>query len=185
MSKGDYMAAAVEAESESQSDAQKFAQSEYNSIAHIFGSGLNAMAVLLTLFFIFTGAMLNYIGSLFNDLAKPDLIPMRLWLADFRIWQICFICFVAIVLTVWSLCFVLVFRKLAGTMFQRASEIETAFPDMSEPRQSRLFNVLHDWYSTSSGLRALRTLFWSTAIFYVLIFASYFGILASAFYLWR
>ncbi|MDB5577326.1 MAG: hypothetical protein JWR80_2502 [Bradyrhizobium sp.] len=174
------MSSTIESESDSQSDAEKFAQSEYNSITHIFGAGLNAMAVLLTLFFIFTGAMLNYVGGLFNDLAKPDVTPMRLWLADFRIWQIYFICVVAVVLTVWSLCFVLVFRKLAGTMFQRASEIEAAFPDLSEPRQSRLFNLLHDWYSTSSGLAALRTLFWSTAAFYVLIFASYIVIFVSA-----
>ena len=159
---------------------ETFALNEYNSITQVFSSGLNAMAVLLILFFIFTGAMLNYVGGLFTELSKTDIHPIGFWHLDFRIWQIYFIIVVALVLTVWSLCFVLVFRDIAGKMFQRASEIEAIYPDLSSRKEKRVFVLLHGWYSTSSGFSPLRLLFWSTVTFYFLIFASYGAIAIAA-----
>ncbi len=163
------------------SDQAKFVLTEYKSIAHTFSSGLNAMAVLLPLFFIFTGGVLNYVGNLFNDLAKPDIHPVLFMHQDFRIWQIYFISAIAIVFTVWSLGFVLVFRDAAGRMLKRASEIEALFPDLSARQESKLFVLLNDWYNNSTGFSALRLLFWSTVVFYGLVFASYFAIVLLTF----
>jgi hypothetical protein len=50
---------------------EQFAIAEYQAISHAFSSGLNTMAVLLPLFFVFTGAVLNYVAGLFSDIAKP------------------------------------------------------------------------------------------------------------------
>ena len=174
------MSNTAELVAEPSSSHEKFAENEYTSITQVFSSGLNTMAVLLTLFFIFTGAMLNYVSGLFTELAKPEIRPIGFWSVDFRIWQIYFIIAVALVLTVWSLCFVLVFRDIAGKMFQRASEKEEIYPDMSGRKESRVFVLLHSWYSSSGGFAPLRLLFWSTVFFYVLVFISYGAIAIAA-----
>jgi hypothetical protein len=175
------MSLSAESDASLDSDQAKFLLTEYESIAHTFCSGLNAMAVLLTLFFIFTGGVLNYVGNLFNDLAKPETHPVLFMHKDFRIWQIYFISAIAIVFTVWSLGFVLVFRDAAGRMLKRASEIEALFPDLSARQKSKLFMLLNDWYSSSTGFSALRLLFWSTVVFYILVFASYFAMVSITF----
>lgn len=163
------------------SEPEKFALTEYNSISNTFSSGLNAMGLLLPLFFIFTGGVLNYVGNLFNDLAKPDVHPILFLNKDFRIWQIYFISAIAGVFTVWSLGFVLVFRDGAGRMLKRASEIEANFPDLSDHRESKLFGLLNDWYNNDKGFSSLRLLFWSTVVFYALVFISYFAIVLLTF----
>ncbi len=163
------------------SDQAKFLLTEYESIAHTFSSGLNAMAVLLPLFFIFTGGVLNYVGNLFNDLAKLDIHPVLFLHKDFRLWQIYFISAIAIVFTIWSLGFVLVFRDAAGRMLKRASEIEALFPDLSARQERKLFVLLNVWYNNSTGFSSLRLLFWSTVVFYILVFASYLAILLLSF----
>lgn len=89
------------------------------------------------------------------------------------IWQIYFISAIAIVFTVWSLGFVLVFRDAAGRMLKRASEIEAIFPDSSERRESKLFLLLNDWYNNAKGFSALKLLFWSTVVFYCLLRARF------------
>jgi hypothetical protein len=161
-------------------DPVKFALTEYESISRTFSSGLNTMAVLLPLFFIFTGGVLNYVGSLFNDLAKPETHRVLFLQTDFRIWQIYFISAIGIVFSVWSLGFVLVFRDGAGRMLKRASEIEALFPGLPAGNEHKLFVSLDGWYSTT-GFTALRLLFWSTVAFYALIFASYIAIILSTF----
>jgi hypothetical protein len=161
-------------------ECENFAMTEYESISHTFASGLNAMAVLLPLFFIFTGGVLNYVGGLFNDLAKPDTYRVEYFNVDFRIWQIYLIAAIGFVFTVWSLGFVLVFRDGAGRMLKRASEIEALYPDVSARHESRLFMLLNDWYSGDKGFSALRLLFWSTVAFYGFIFISYALIMGSA-----
>ena len=83
--------------------------------------------------------------------------------------------------TVWSLGFVLVFRDAAGRMLKRASEIEAIFPDSSERRESKLFLLLNDWYNNAKGFSALKLLFWSTVVFYALVFISYAAIILLTF----
>jgi hypothetical protein len=173
------MSNTAESVAEASSSQEKFAEHEYTSITQIFSSGLNAMAVLLTLFFIFTGAMLNYVGGLFTDMGKTEIHPIILWNTDFRILQVYAIVAVGAVLTGWSLCFVLVFRNIAGTMFERASKVEARYPDLSEDSQGRLFAVLHHWYNTSSR-GALKWLYRTTVMFYLLMAGAYVAILASA-----
>lgn len=173
-------------------DPVKFALTEYESISHMFSSGLNAMAVLLPLFFLFTGAVLSYVGNLFGDMAKPlseipktwrnsNIHPIVFWNNDYRVWQIYFISAIAIVFSIWSLAFVFVFRNAAGKMLQRASEIEVLFPGLLDQHQHKSFALLNNWYNTPERLTALRTLFWSTVVFYALIFLSYIAIIVSAF----
>jgi hypothetical protein len=173
-------------------DPVKFALTEYESISHMFSSGLNAMAVLLPLFFLFTGAALSYVGNLFGDMAKPlseipktwrnsNIHPIVFWNNDYRVWQIYFISAIAIVFSIWSLAFVFVFRNAAGKMLQRASEIEVLFPGLPDQHQHKSFALLNNWYNTPERLTALRTLFWSTVVFYALIFLSYIAIIVSAF----
>ncbi len=159
---------------------EKFVHDEYLSITQIFSSGLNAMAVLLTLFFVFTGAMLNYVGGLFTEIAKPDSHFVKLGGIDFRILQIYGIIAVGVVLTVWSASFVHVFRDVAGKLFRRASEVEALSPGATAGRTGGLFALLHDWYSSPRGSTALRWLYWSTVAFYVLMAAAYAGIVWSA-----
>jgi hypothetical protein len=175
------MKSSTKLKADANSDHVSFALTEYESITHTFAAGLNAMAVLLTLFFIFTGAGLNYVGGLFTELTKSDAhMVFGFKGADFRIVQIYTIMVVIIVLSIWSLCFVLAFREAAGKMFKRASEIEAHFPNLPNRKEHKLFAVLDRWYDSDSNFTALRTLFWSTATFYILIFASYIAIIYAA-----
>jgi hypothetical protein len=66
-------------------------------------------------------------------------------------------------------------------MLKRASEIEALFPDLSARQESKLFMLLNGWYSNSTGFSALRLLFWSTVVFYILVFASYVAIVLLTF----
>jgi hypothetical protein len=171
---------------------EQFAISEYQAISHAFSSGLNTMAVLLPLFFIFTGAVLNYVAGLFREIARPlagaklaalprsTMHPIDYLGTDYRILQVYFITAIAVVFTVWSLAFVFVFREGAGKMLQRASEIENLFPGLP-PQKHKSFDLLNRWYNSDQGFRWLRTLFWSTVAFYVLVVVAYVAIVATAF----
>jgi len=171
-----------------QLDSERFALTEYQSIATSFANGLNAMAVLLSLFFVFTGAVLNYVAGLFNDLTKelgnhapPGMVVG--WL-DFRLWQIYFICLISVVFTIWSASFVFAFRNGAGKMFARASEIEAHFPGISDSSKRKFFTLMHGWYAGDEGWSSLRTLYFSTVAFYACIFVSYAAILWFTFKFW-
>jgi hypothetical protein len=172
---------------------EQFAIAEYQAISHAFSSGLNTMAVLLPTFFVFTGAVLNYVAGLFRDIAKPLTEPEKLAVApksamdptvffgtDYRIWQVYFISAIALVFTVWSLAFVFVFRDGAGRMLQRASEIENLFPGLPHHDEHKSFVLLNRWYNSGDRLGSLRILFWSTVAFYILIFLAYGAITAAA-----
>ena len=115
--------------------------------------------------------------AILSDAIHPVLFLHK----DFRLWQIYFISAIAIVFTIWSLGFVLVFRDAAGRMLKRASEIEALFPDLSARQERKLFVLLNDWYNNSTGFSSLRLLFWSTVVFYILVFASYLAILLLSF----
>jgi hypothetical protein len=161
-------------------DLEKFAHNEYNSVTQIFSSGLQAMAVLLTLFFLFTGAMLGYVGGLFTDMGKTDIQPVRLlWGVDFRILVIYGVFLVGSILTAWSLCFVMVFRQIAGQLFERASQVEALYPNLSGQNQSRLFTGLHHWYVSPKGQFWRRGLYRTTVAFYCAMGVGYFFLLAA------
>jgi hypothetical protein len=121
--------------------------------------------------------MLNYVGGLFTDMGKAEIEPVIFWHTDFRTLQIYAIVAVGAVLTGWSLCFVLVFRTIAGTMFERASRIEAKYPDLSGGSQGRLFAVLHD---NTSSRGPLKWLYRTTVMFYLLMAGAYLAILISA-----
>jgi hypothetical protein len=175
---------------------EQFAIAEYQAISHAFSSGLNTMAVLLPLFFVFTGAVLNYVAGLFSDIAKPlaeaaaknavvsksTMHPIEFFHTDYRILQIYFISAIAVVFTVWSLAFVFVFREGAGKMLQRASEIENLFPGLPRHDEHKSFVLLNRWYNSGDRFGWLRILFWSTVAFYFLIFLAYVAIIATAIY---
>jgi hypothetical protein len=188
------MSDSTELDTDPHPDWEKFALAEYAAISQTFSSGLNTMAVLLPLFFLFTGAVLNYVGNLFSGMAKPlsdvavltstvkpDTHPIIFWNNDYRVLQIYFISAIAIVFSVWSLAFVLVFREGARKMLQRANEIDALFPGLPAHRERKLFASLNHWYNNHSRFAPLRILFWSTVVFYIFIFLSYFAIIAAAF----
>jgi hypothetical protein len=184
------------------SDWEQFAIAEYQAISHAFSSGLNTMAVLLPLFFVFTGAVLNYVAGLFSDIAKPlaanplaqaiieamkitaetkpRMHPILFFGTDYRILQIYFISAIALVFTVWSLAFVFVFRNGAGKMLQRASEIENLFPGLPHRDEHKSFVLLNRWYNSGDRIGGLRILFLSTVAFYIIIFAAYVAIIIAA-----
>ena len=66
-------------------------------------------------------------------------------------------------------------------MLKRASEIEAIFPDLSDRRESKLFLLLNDRYNDAEGFSGLKFLFWSTAVFYALVFISYAAIILLTF----
>jgi hypothetical protein len=161
-------------------DPEKFALGEYQAIAISFANGLNAMAILLSLFFVFTGGVLSYVSALFNELARADPTAHTIMIRghDFRLLQVFIIWAVSVVFTVWSLSFVLAFRAGAGKMFSRASEIEMQFPQITGQAGSKFFTQMHNWYSAfEKGFSPLRLLYFSTVGFYLLIFLSYAAIL--------
>jgi hypothetical protein len=142
---------------------------EYKVISETFSSAFQTMAFLLALFFAYTAAALTYISKIFGDI-KPD-DPAQMWVLfhlDFRYLQIFAICFISLVFTFWSHCWVLIYPQGARVILNRASELEKQLSHSDG--SSSFFNSYRDWYGSEKWLRRL---FGATALFFVSVYALY------------
>jgi hypothetical protein len=148
-----------------------FSLEEYKVISQYFSSAFSTMAVLLSLFFVYTAAVLVYISHLFDGI-KPVNESARVCLffhLDFLYVQIFVICFISIVFTFWSHCWVSVYRSGAAMTLSRASELEAQLSHAD--RRLSFFNSYALWYRSEKWLVRL---YYATAIFFVSVYAVYF-----------
>jgi hypothetical protein len=140
---------------------------EYETISHQFAAGFQTMAVLLTLFFVFTGAIFAYLAAVFDN--PVSNIHVLGFTVDFRMLQIVLIAVLSCVFTFWSLSFVWLFSEGWDVMLKRATQLET----LTEGRSHRAayFSKYWDWYSRKNSWR--EWLSCSTKIFFALIYFIY------------
>ncbi len=145
---------------------EPFLLTEYKVISQNFSSGFQTMALLLTLFFLYTAAALGYISHFFDNL-KPDPAWI-LFKMDFRHVQIILICVVSLIFTFWSNCWVIVYRKGTAVTLARASVLEK---QLSQGDQNELFfNAYAVWYNSE---RWLGYLYYATVAFFISVYILY------------
>lgn len=148
-----------------------FLLEEYKVIAQNFSSAFQTMAALLSLFFVYTAAVLGFISHLFDSImAGKDSKPVCLFFQlDFPYVQILIVCIISIVFTFWSHCWVSVYRSGAIMTLTRASAIEAQLAGAD--RRPSFFNTYAFWYSHEKWLGRL---YYATAIFFLSAYAVYF-----------
>jgi hypothetical protein len=149
---------------------EKFLLAEYKVISQNFSSGFQTMAFLLALFFAYTGAALTYISHVFDSI-KPGAEQDHMWILfhlDFRYLQIFIVCFISIVFTFWSHCWVIIYPHGAKVTLTRAGDLER---QLSHSDQCvSFFSSYAAWYHSEKWLRRL---FGATAAFFVSVYTLY------------
>jgi len=143
---------------------------EYRVISENFSSAFHTMAILLTLFFIYTAAVLTYISKVFGDI-KLGGSPDPIWIfvsLDFRYVQIFAIGLISFVFTFWSHCWVLIFPSGARMTLKRASALEVQLSQSD--KCPWFFRLYADWYRDDIRLGFL---YLATTLFFVFVYALY------------
>jgi hypothetical protein len=152
--------------SDSREMSESFLLAEYKIISQNFSSGFQTMALLLSLFFLYTAAALGYISHFFDNL-KPDPVWI-LFRMDFRYVQIILICFISLIFTFWSQCWVLVYRKGTIVTLARASVLEKNLSQ--DDRCASFFSAYTTWYNAEKWLVYL---YYATGAFFISVYALY------------
>jgi hypothetical protein len=133
---------------------------EYKVISQNFSSAFQTMAALLGLFFVYTAAVFGFIAHLFDD--------MKTMQAPILYGQLLAICFMSIVFTFWSQCWVSVYRSGAAMMLLRASALEVQLSGTDNC--TSFFSSYAVWYGREKWLGGL---YYATVIFFVSVYAIY------------
>jgi hypothetical protein len=137
-----------------------FLLEEYKVISQNFSSAFQTMAALLGLFFVYTAAVFGFISHLFDAIKTVQ--------ASIVYGQLLAICFMSIVFTLWSQCWVSVYRSGAAMMLLRASALEVELSGTDHC--TSFFNSYAVWYSSEKWLVGL---YYATVIFFASVYAIY------------
>lgn len=157
--------------------SETFLLAEYKVISQNFSSAFHTMAVLLTLFFLYTAAALSYISHIFDNI-KPSVDSDQVWILlhiDFRYLQILVICLISEIFTFWSHCWVSVYSSGARMTLLRASALERQL-SQSDGCTS-FFCSYAAWYNSE---RWLIRLYYATRAFFASVYVLYFLIVIYA-----
>jgi len=142
-----------------------FAEKEYAAISQNTATSLQMMAVLLTLFFIFNGALLAATVALLGASSGWGYEPLPFFEQLKLIQAFPIGCFLlTLIFSLWAYYFVMSYREGVGIAVSRGSEIEKAAyaPDGVHG----FFSRIGDWMSKSQSIRRLAKL---SVFFFVLI----------------
>jgi hypothetical protein len=142
-----------------------FAEHEYSAIATNTSQALQMMALLLTLYFLFNGALFTAVFTLLASTWGRSPVPYVGWLKVIDI--VVFACLLlTLSFTLWSYFFVRSFRESVGIALTRGSEIEMLIYGKSSKDKNGFFSRMDHWISQG---RTPRELARSSAIFFCLI----------------
>jgi hypothetical protein len=142
-----------------------FSEHEYAAIATNTSQALQMMALLLTIYFLFNGALLTAMFTLLASTWGHKPLPYFRWLEIID--AVAISCFVlTLAFTFWSYYFVRSFRESVGIALSRGSEIERLAYGNSSKDKTAFFSRMDDWIRRSRTPQALAL---CSLIFFVLI----------------
>jgi hypothetical protein len=147
-------------------------KSEYAQLATIMSQGYQSMALLLTLYFIFNGAIFAFLAQMITSQWGSDkfsFISGTFTISEKEI-IVGFCAVVSILFTIWSYYFVSVFSDNLRITLKRGSEIER--------EHDGYYGVYSRYMSWLDSGRSRRGLSISTMLFFLTMFAFWVSIIA-------